>query len=162
MTRLHRLLSSFGQSVWIDFLSRDFLESGALARAIADDAAVGVTSNPTIFEKALAHGDAYDAQLAARGRGNAKRIFHALAMRDVASACDLLRPRLGANSRRRRLRLDRGRPQPRRRHPGDDRRGGEFHDAIAKPNLLVKIPATDAGVGAIEEMTARAARSTSR
>ena len=55
MNRLHQL-STLGQSVWIDFLSRDLIESGALGRAIADDAVVGVTSNPTIFEKALAHG----------------------------------------------------------------------------------------------------------
>jgi transaldolase len=58
-SRLHRL-SELGQSVWIDFLSRDLLESGALARAIADDAVVGVTSNPTIFAKALSGGNAYD------------------------------------------------------------------------------------------------------
>ena len=62
MTRLHQL-SGLGQSVWIDFLSRDLLESGGLARAIDEDAVVGVTSNPTILEKALAHGDTYDSQI---------------------------------------------------------------------------------------------------
>ena len=62
-SRLHQL-SALGQSVWIDFLSRDLLESGGLARAIAEDAVVGVTSNPTIFAKALSGGDAYDDQIA--------------------------------------------------------------------------------------------------
>jgi hypothetical protein len=61
--------SALGQSVWIDFLSRDLLESGALARAIADDAVVGVTSNPTIFAKALSGGNAYDEQIATRAGG---------------------------------------------------------------------------------------------
>ena len=91
MSRLEQL-SKLGQSVWIDFLSRDLLDSGALARAVRDDAVVGVTSNPTIFAKALARGDHYDAQLASHGGGDAKRAFLALAMRDVANACDLLRP----------------------------------------------------------------------
>ena len=67
-SRLHRL-SELGQSVWIDFLSRNLLESGALARAIADDAVVGVTSNPTIFAKALSDGNAYDEQIATRAGG---------------------------------------------------------------------------------------------
>jgi transaldolase len=89
-SRLHQL-SSLGQSVWIDFLSRDLLESGALARAVTDDAVVGVTSNPTIFAKALSGGDAYDEQIAASD-GDVKSIFLDLAMRDVTSACDLLRP----------------------------------------------------------------------
>ena len=89
-SRLHRL-SELGQSVWIDFLSRDLLESGALARAIADDAVVGVTSNPTIFAKALSGGNAYDEQIATRA-GDATSTFVDLAMRDVANACDALRP----------------------------------------------------------------------
>jgi transaldolase len=56
-------LAEFGQSVWIDFLSRELLESGELARLVREDAVVGVTSNPTIFEQAISAGDAYDPQL---------------------------------------------------------------------------------------------------
>jgi transaldolase len=152
-SRLHEL-SALHQSVWIDFLSRDLIASGALARAIADDAVVGVTSNPTIFEKALASGGAYDAQIAASGDADAKDVFLALAIRDVSAACDLLEPT---------WQLTRG---------GDgyvsievdpnlaDDAGATIdeatrpHEQIARPNLLVKIPATDAGVVAIEEMTA--------
>ena len=89
-SRLHQL-SALDQSVWIDYLSRDLIESGALARAVAEDAVVGVTSNPSIFQKALAHGQAYDEQIAASG-GDAKSVFLELAMRDVTTACDLLRP----------------------------------------------------------------------
>src|SRR5215218_10887988 len=89
-SRLHQL-SALGQSVWIDYLSRDLIESGALARAVDEDAVVGVTSNPTIFAKALSTGGAYDEQIAASD-GDAKSVFLELAMRDVAAACDLLRP----------------------------------------------------------------------
>jgi transaldolase len=110
MNRLHQL-SIFGQSVRIDFPSRDLIESGALGRAIADDAVVGVTANPTIFEKALARGDAYVPIEVER------ELAH-----DTQAAID---------------------------------QGELIHDAIAKPNLRVKIPATDAGVAAIGEMTAR-------
>ena len=154
MSRLEQL-SKLGQSVWIDFLSRDLLESGALARAIRDDAVVGVTSNPTIFAKALATGDHYDAQLASRGGGNAKRIFLALAMRDVANACDLLSAvwqqtdgRDGYVS----IEVD---PNLADDSAATIEEATQLHDAIAKPNLLIKIPATHAGLEAIEEMTAR-------
>jgi transaldolase len=90
-SRLHEL-SALGQSVWIDYLSRDLIESGALARAVDQDAVVGVTSNPSIFQEALAHGHAYDEQIAASTEDDAENIFLSLAMRDVAAACDLLRP----------------------------------------------------------------------
>ena len=63
-SRLHEL-AAHGVSTWIDSLSREMLETGELARLMADDAVVGVTSNPTIFQKALAEGDWYDDQLRA-------------------------------------------------------------------------------------------------
>src|SRR5215210_6077429 len=89
-TRLHQL-ADHGQSVWIDFLSRDLLRGGELARMVRDDAVTGVTSNPTIFATALADGDAYDSQIA-EGEGDVMSVFLALAIRDVGTACDLLRP----------------------------------------------------------------------
>ena len=154
MSRLGQL-SELGQSVWIDYLSRDLLDSGALARAVRDDAVVGVTSNPTIFAKALSRGDHYDAQLASRGGCNPKRAFLALAMRDVANACDLLRlvweqteGRDGYVS----IEVD---PNLADDTEATIEEATQLHEAIAKPNLLVKIPATHAGLGAIEEMTAR-------
>ena len=110
-----------GQSVWIDYLSRDLIESGALAKAIAEDAVVGVTSNPSIFQKALAQGDAYDDQIAASKVGDVESIFLSLALRDVATACDLLWPVSGPNASTRWLRFDRGRAHSRRRHRVDDR-----------------------------------------
>lgn len=154
MTRLHQL-SALGQSVWIDFLSRELLQSGALARAIEEDAVVGVTSNPTILEKALAQGDAYDAQIRDAANGDTKQLFHELVMRDVADACDLLRPvweDTGGGDGYVSIEVD---PNLAHDTQGTIEEAAMFHAAIARPNLLVKIPATDAGLGAIEEMTAR-------
>jgi transaldolase len=154
MSRLEQL-TKLGQSVWIDFLSRDLLDSGALARAIRDDAVVGVTSNPTIFAKALSQGTHYDAQLASRGGGNAKRVFLALAMRDVTNACDLLNDvwqQTDGGDGYVSIEVD---PNLAYDTQATIDEATQLHDAIAKPNLLVKIPATQAGLGAIEEMTAR-------
>jgi transaldolase len=154
ISRLHQL-SALGQSVWIDYLSRDLIESGALAEALSKDAVVGVTSNPTIFEKALADGHAYDDQIAAGDASDPESIFLGLALRDVAAACDLLRPvweRTRARDGYVSIEVE-----PGLAHDTETTiaQATSFHEAIARPNLLVKIPATDAGVPAIEEMTAR-------
>src|SRR5579864_5538203 len=92
-SNLHRL-SALGQSVWIDYLSRDLLRHGDLERLMREDAVVGVTSNPTIFQKAISHGDAYDEQLRAclEGLDDPKEIFLRLSADDVRDACRLLRP----------------------------------------------------------------------
>ena len=123
-----RRLSWLGQSVWIDYLSRDLLESGELARLVAEDSVVGVTSNPTIFQQALAHGDAYDEQLrellsSELGR---KDLFLELACARRRGRLRCVAARLGARRGRGRLRLDRGRPELRLRHlrPVRRRRSG--------------------------------------
>jgi transaldolase len=152
-TRLHEL-ADHGQSVWIDFLSRDLLRSGELARLLREDAVSGVTSNPTIFAKALAGGDAYDEQIAASD-GDARSVFLELAMRDVTDACDLLRPvweRTSGGDGYVSIEVDPGLAAD---TEATIAQATHFHEAIARPNLLVKIPATDAGVPAIEDMTAR-------
>src|ERR1700730_10100785 len=87
-------LSALGQSVWIAFLSRESIRGGHLQSLIDDDAVVGATSNPTIFQKAMTEGDAYDEQLhelAARGEG-VDATFWTLAEQDIEGACDLFRP----------------------------------------------------------------------
>src|ERR1043165_1734600 len=91
-SRLHEL-SELGQRAWIYFLSRQMLQSGKLARMLEEDAVVGVTSNPTIFQKAIAEGDAYDDQLreVLAEEDDAKEVFLKLAVKDVQDACDLLR-----------------------------------------------------------------------
>src|SRR5919199_974377 len=91
-SRLHRL-SELGQSVWNDFLSRQMLQSGKLAEMMEEDAVVGVTSNPTIFQKAISEGDLYDEQIRAclDELDDPKEIFWRLAEKDIADACNLLR-----------------------------------------------------------------------
>jgi transaldolase len=150
-------LSEYGQSVWIDFLSRDLLRSGALARAIEQDAVVGVTSNPTIFAKALTNTDAYDDQLAALSNleRDVKNVFLHLATDDVERACDLLLPTWHASNGRDgyvSIEVD---PRLAADSEATIREAMLLHAEVARSNLLVKIPATKEGVAAIEETTAR-------
>jgi transaldolase len=150
-------LSEYGQSVWIDFHSRDLLHSGALARAIEPDAVVGVTSNPTIFAKALSDTDAYDDQLADlwTPESDVKEVFLRLATDDVERACDLLRTTWEASGGLDgyvSIEVD---PRLADDSEATIREATLLHETVARPNLLVKIPATKEGLAAIEEMTAR-------
>ncbi len=87
-TRLQRLHDA-GQSIWLDFIERGMLHDGGLQRRIAADVLTGMTSNPTIFEKALAEGDVYDAQInEAEGDLSARQLFELIATTDVRDACD--------------------------------------------------------------------------
>src|SRR3984957_343563 len=87
-------LHAQGQSIWLDFIDRTILRNGELARRIRDDALTGVTSNPTIFEKALADGTAYDGQLTTLSTESLEpaAVFEAVETDDVRAACDILRP----------------------------------------------------------------------
>src|SRR4026209_329181 len=91
-SRLHELFET-GVSPWIDSVSREMLETGELARLMKEDAIVGVTSNPTIFQKALSTGDWYDEQLGEvlKTEDDPTEIFLQLAMEDIRDACDLMR-----------------------------------------------------------------------
>jgi transaldolase len=155
-SRLHQL-SELGQSVWIDVLSRDMLRSGELERLTEEDAVVGVTSNPTIFQKALAAGDTYDEQLKEelREERDPKELFIRLAGRDVGEACDLLRRVWdggGGQDGYVSIEVD---PTLADDTAGTIAEASRLHDLIDRPNLFVKIPATEAGLPAIEEMIAR-------
>src|SRR5687768_12681893 len=90
---LHEL-SEQGVSVWMDTLSREMLETGELQRLIDEDAVVGVTSNPTIFSKAMSEGGWYDDQLTEelQETDDPKELFIRLAVQDIQGACDLLKP----------------------------------------------------------------------
>jgi len=154
-SRLHEL-STHGVSVWIDSLSRKMLETGELARLIDEDAVVGVTSNPTIFEKALSTGDWYDAQLREELARDAdpKEAFIALAAEDVRRACDLLRPVWEQSERRDgyvSLEVDPGLAYDRE---GTYDEAARLSELVNRPNLFVKIPATVPGLGAIEDSIA--------
>jgi transaldolase len=150
-SRLHQL-SELGQSVWVDSISRDWLQDGTLERFVREDAVVGVTSNPTIFDKAITHGDAYDEQLRelTEELDDAKEIFWRLAERDICQACDLLRPiwdqgqgQDGYVS----IEVD---PDLAYEEDAQYEQAKLLHDLIDRPNLFVKIPGTKPGLGAIE------------
>src|SRR5919202_555185 len=92
MNRLQQLRDA-GQSIWLDFIDRALLRSGELERRIRDDALTGMTSNPTIFQKALAEGTDYDDQLrSVAGRLTAPELFEVMTTTDVRDACDIFRP----------------------------------------------------------------------
>jgi transaldolase len=155
-SRLHEL-SELGQSVWIDFLSRDLLRSGGLARLMREDAVVGVTSNPTIFQKAISAGDAYDEQLrdVLRNERDPKEIFLQLAAHDVGEALDLLRPVWDGGSGKDgyvSLEVD---PTLAYETEATIAEATRLHELVDRPNLFVKIPATKPGLPAIEEMIAK-------
>ena len=144
-SRLHQL-SALGQSVWIDYLSRDLLHTGELARMMDEDAVTGVTSNPTIFQKAISQGDAYDDQMRdlLEHEEDPKEIFIALAGRDIGEACDLMRKVWDDGQGPARLGLDRGRPDARVRHRGDDRRGEAARRARRQAEPLRQDPRDEA------------------
>jgi transaldolase len=155
-SRLRRL-AEYGQSVWIDFLSRDMIRNGELERRMRDDAVVGVTSNPTIFQKAISSGAAYDEQLreVLEVERDPKEIFLRLAIKDVEDALDLLRPVWDEGSGQDgyvSLEVD---PNLASDTAGTIEEAQRLHETIDRPNLFVKIPATKAGLPAIEEMIAR-------
>ena len=155
-SRLHQLAAR-GQSVWIDLLSRELVHGGELARMIEEDAVTGLTSNPTIFQKAIAGGNDYDEQIAEllETEHDARRLFFGLAITDVQDAADVLRPvweRTGGRDGYVSLEVDPG--------LADDtdatlEQAVELHDAVGRPNVYIKIPATVPGLSAIEDSIAR-------
>ena len=153
---LHEL-SEHGQSVWIDFLSRDMLRTGELERMMREDAVVGVTSNPTIFQKAISAGDAYDDQLreVLREERDPKEIFIRLASKDVGDALDILRrvwDEGGGRDGYVSIEVDPNLAYDTEATLAEAKR---LHELIDRPNLFVKIPATKKGLPAIEEMISR-------
>jgi transaldolase len=155
-TPLQRLADE-GQSVWIDYLSRELVQNGGLATMMKRDAVVGVTSNPTIFQKAISAGEAYDEQLRAEleETDDPKELFIRLASRDVADACDLLRKVWDDGSGRDgyvSMEVD---PRLAYDTEATTAEAQRLHALIDRPNLLVKIPATKPGLPAIEDMIAK-------
>ncbi len=155
-SRLHEL-SEHGQSVWIDSLSREWLETGELQRMLDEDAVVGVTSNPTIFQKAMSEGDWYDEQLreVLPEVDEDKEVFYRLAVRDIQAACDVLRPVWdGGKGQDGYVSME---VDPDLAYDRDETiaEATRLKEWIDRPNLLVKIPATEPGLGAIEECIAR-------
>jgi transaldolase len=151
------LLHHAGVSIWLDTLSRELLDSGAFASLIADCSVTGATSNPTIFAKAITGSNGYDDQLraaAASGIRDRQELFFTLALDDVARAADLLRPNYEATGGRDGFVSFECTPDLADDTAATVAQAVELWDRLARPNVMIKVPATDAGVPAIEELTA--------
>ena len=149
-------LADHGQSVWIDYLSRPFVQDGDLA-GLVDQGIVGVTSNPTIFQGAIAEGDAYDDQireLVSNGESEPKEIFIALAADDIRDALDILRPVYDEGNGRDGYVSFEVDPNLAHDTQGTCEEAKRLHGLVDKPNLFIKIPATKEGLPAIEETIA--------
>jgi transaldolase len=152
-------LREAGVSIWLDTLSRELLDSGDFARLIADCAVTGATSNPTIFAKAITGSDRYDVQLraaVAAGVRTPRDLFFELALEDVQRAADLLRPVYDGSDGRDGFVSFECTPDLADDTEATIEQALELWGRLARPNVMIKVPATAAGIPAIEELTARA------
>ena len=154
-SRLLRV-EELGQSLWLDYIDRGLLVNGGLEHLIRDDGISGITSNPAIFEKAISQHAEYDAEIArlARAGLDAKGIYETLAIEDVRLAADLLREVYESSCLRDGYVSFEVSP-----HLADDTEATvaeakRLWDCVARPNLMIKVPATRAGLAAIRRLTA--------
>lgn len=153
-TRLHALHAA-GQSLWLDYIDRAMLTNGDLSRRIRDDALTGQTSNPTIFEKALAEGAAYDAQLATLdGSRSDREAFELVATTDVRDACDAFRGVYeNTNAIDGYVSLEVS-PDLARDTAGTVAEARRLWQIVDRPNLMIKVPGTPEGAEAIRQLIA--------
>ena len=144
-------LRELGQSPWCDQLSRELLESGQLARLVRELGITGLTSNPTIFHKAMSSGDSYDAQIRdAASRGlDAKAIYEELAVRDIQAVADLLRPVYEQSNQQDGFVSLEVSPDLAYDASRSVLEGRRLWAAVDRPNLMIKIPGTKAGIPAV-------------
>ncbi len=149
-------LGALGQSPWYDFITRELIATGELRALISNDGLLGMTSNPTIFEKAIAGSADYDEdirRLAADGC-DAEAIFEALAIADVRAACDAFRPVYEHSRGTDGLVSLEVSPTLARDGTATEAAARRLWAAVARPNLMIKIPGTVEGLGAIERCIA--------
>ena len=157
MNRLERLHTA-GISIWLDTLSRELLESGEFERMIRDCAVTGATSNPTIFAKAITGSDRYDDQLrslAAAGVEEPQELFFRLGLDDVGRAADLLRPVYDETGGRDGFVSFECTPDLADDSEATIEQALDLWARLGRSNVMIKVPATAAGVPAIEELSAR-------
>jgi transaldolase len=157
MTRLEQLRDA-GVSIWLDTLSRELLDTGAFAKLVDEDAVTGATSNPTIFAKAITTSDRYDGQLhelAAADVTDLREAFFALALDDVRRAADVLRQVYERSAGRDGFVSFECTPDLADDAEATITQALELWERLGSPNVMIKVPATDAGLDAIEELTRR-------
>jgi transaldolase len=148
-------LNAAGQSIWLDYIDRAMLRNGGLQKRIDEDALTGMTSNPTIFEKALAEGNAYDDQIgSATGDFTAMELFELVETTDVRDACDIFRPvhdRTDGKDGYVSIEVSPGAANDARATVAEAQR---LWATVARPNVMIKIPGTVEGARAVEQATA--------
>ena len=148
-------LHDAGQSIWLDYIDRKMLHDGDLERRILDDALTGMTSNPTMFEKALVDGTDYDDQIRYGGGGiTVRELFERIATSDVRDACDLFRPvyeRTGGADGYVSIEVS---PELAYESDASVAEASRLWAAVDRPNTMIKIPGTIEGLLAIRELTA--------
>jgi transaldolase/glucose-6-phosphate isomerase len=155
MTNHLRELEGQRQAVWLDFLDRPLLTTGALEKLINEDGLKGLTSNPTIFEKAIGEGDAYDASLRSlmkSGGGSAEALYERLAIADIQRAADIFRPtwdRLGGQDGYVSMEVS---PLLAMDTEGTVAEARRLWREVDRPNLMIKVPGTMPGVPAIRQL----------
>jgi len=151
-------LRDAGVSIWLDTLSRELLETGQFERLVDEYGVTGATSNPTIFAKAITGSDRYDAQLRMLVRGgqtDQQELFFAVGLEDVRRAADILRPAYEHSAGSDGFVSFECTPDLADDTQATIAQALELWDRLDLPNVMIKVPATEAGVPAIEELTAR-------
>ncbi len=148
-------LEGFGQSPWLDFIQRKFIDDGSLQKLIDRDGLKGITSNPSIFQKAMGEGTDYDdgfKQLAGRGDHDALDIYESLAEEDIQHACDVMRPVFEATKRVDGYVSLEVSPYLALHTDETVEEARKLWKAVGRENLMVKVPGTDKGVAAIRTL----------
>ncbi len=147
-------LRAYGQSFWYDNIRRRYLHDGTLRALIDGDGLRGMTSNPAIFEKAIAGSDDYDDQLAELAQTDAGtiEIYEQLALQDIRTACDLFAALYHDSNRGDGYVSLEVSPTLAQDTPGTIAEARRLHAAVDRPNLMIKVPATDAGIPAIRQL----------
>ncbi len=156
MTSAIARLNDFGQSPWYDNLARPLLTGGGLAELVKDDGIRGVTSNPTILDKAIGAGEGYDEQLAecARAGMSIEDTYWAVVLDDIVAATEVLRPVFDAQQGGDGFVSVEVAPTLAHDTAGTIAAARSLHDRVDRPNVMIKIPATIEGIPAIEETVA--------
>jgi transaldolase len=145
-------LARFGQSYWLDDLSRPMIESGELQRRVTEEGLTGVTANPAIFRAALHASDAYDRQIKELAVHPLNSIYEALIVADVRDACDILRPVYDRTEGRDGFVSLEVSPYLAHNTQGSIAEAHRLWNAVARPNLFIKIPGTFEGIAAVEAL----------
>ena len=144
-------LEKFGQSPWLDFIRRSLLSSPEMKRMLAEDGLKGMTSNPTIFEKAIDGSNDYDAQfeeLVRQGK-NTEEIYEALTIQDIQNACDVMRPLYDSSASKHGYVSYEVSPELANDTLGTIDAARRYWARIARPNVMIKVPSTPEGLPAI-------------